>query len=52
MEKIRPTKIKLQLKYARERSFWVDIKIIITTLRVVIFGGDNTIFGENIYNDI
>ena len=52
MEKIRPTKLRLQLKYAKEHSFWIDMKIIITTLRVIFFGYDNTIFGENIYNDI
>lgn len=53
MEKIRPTKLRLQLKYAKERSFWIDIKIIITTLQVIIFwGGGNTISGENICNDI
>lgn len=28
MEKIRPEKLRLQLKYVRERSFWVDMKII------------------------
>lgn len=32
MEKIRPTKIKLQLKYVKERSFWTDIKIIFKTI--------------------
>lgn len=35
MEKIRPEKIKLQLKYVRERSFWVDLKIILETLVTV-----------------
>jgi lipopolysaccharide/colanic/teichoic acid biosynthesis glycosyltransferase len=33
MEKIRPEKIRLQLKYVREHSFWVDLKIILKTLR-------------------
>lgn len=35
MEKIRPEKIKLQLKYVRERSFWMDLKIILETLVTV-----------------
>ena len=32
MEKIRPEKIRLQLKYVRERSFWNDLKIIAQTI--------------------
>lgn len=32
MEQIRPEKIRLQLKYVRERSFWIDLKIIFQTL--------------------
>jgi lipopolysaccharide/colanic/teichoic acid biosynthesis glycosyltransferase len=36
MEKIRPNKLKLQLKYVEERSFWVDMKIIIETIRTII----------------
>jgi lipopolysaccharide/colanic/teichoic acid biosynthesis glycosyltransferase len=36
MEKTRPTKIKLQLKYVKERSFWVDLKIIALTILTVI----------------
>ena len=36
MEKIRPEKIKLQLKYVRERSFLVDLKIIFKTLETVL----------------
>lgn len=36
MEKIRPTKIKLQLKYVNERSFWTDLKIIFLTILTVI----------------
>ena len=35
MEEIRPQKIKLQLKYVREHSLWVDFKIILKTLRKV-----------------
>ena len=32
MKKIRPTKIKLQLEYVKNRSFLLDIKIILKTL--------------------
>ncbi len=32
LEKIRPEKIRLQLKYAKEHSFWVDLKIIFQTV--------------------
>lgn len=32
MEKIRPEKIRLQLKYVRERSLWKDLKIIFQTI--------------------
>ncbi|GAI09571.1 unnamed protein product, partial [marine sediment metagenome] len=32
MEKIRPTKIKLQLEYVKNRSFWLDLKIILKTI--------------------
>ena len=35
MEEIRPEKIRLQLKYVREHSPWVDFKIILRTLRKV-----------------
>ena len=37
LEKIRPEKIRLQLKYVRERSFWHDIKIILLTLKTMLF---------------
>jgi len=36
MEKIRPLKIKLQLKYVNERSFWKDLKIILLTLKAIV----------------
>jgi lipopolysaccharide/colanic/teichoic acid biosynthesis glycosyltransferase len=36
METIRPEKIRLQLKYAGERSFWSDIKIIFETLWTIV----------------
>lgn len=39
MEKIRPTKIRLQLKYVRERSFLVDLKIIFQTIMIIISKG-------------
>ncbi len=32
MEKIRPTKIKLQLEYVKNRSFLLDLKIILKTV--------------------
>jgi len=35
-ELIQPTKLKLQLKYVHERSFWVDLKIIVLTLLAVV----------------
>lgn len=31
-EKIKPEKIRLGMKYVKERSFWLDIKIIIKTV--------------------
>ena len=36
MEEIRPTKLRLQLKYVRERSFMVDLGIILRTIATVI----------------
>lgn len=35
MEKIRPEKLRLQLKYVRERSFLTDLKIIVLTIKAV-----------------
>jgi lipopolysaccharide/colanic/teichoic acid biosynthesis glycosyltransferase len=37
MEKIRPTKIRLQMKYVRERSFWTDIAIIVKTFLTILW---------------
>ncbi|HHT9125303.1 MAG TPA: sugar transferase [Candidatus Brocadiia bacterium] len=37
MEKIRPEKIRLQLKYVRGYSFWVDLGIIFQTLFKIIW---------------
>ncbi len=39
-EKIRPEKIRLQLKYIREHSFLTDLKIIFITLKILLFGTD------------
>jgi len=36
MELIRPTKLKLQLKYVKEKSLWVDLKIIYLTVLAVL----------------
>lgn len=36
MEKIRPIKLKLQLKYVKERSLYIDLKIIILTILSVV----------------
>jgi lipopolysaccharide/colanic/teichoic acid biosynthesis glycosyltransferase len=36
LEKIRPEKIRLQLRYVRERSFWIDLKIIFLTIASVV----------------
>ena len=33
---IQPTKLDLQLKYVRERTFWQDLKIIVYTVRRVV----------------
>jgi lipopolysaccharide/colanic/teichoic acid biosynthesis glycosyltransferase len=33
---IRRTKIRLQLKYVRERSFWTDLKIIFLTSQALL----------------
>lgn len=35
LEKIWPEKIRLQMKYVKERSFWTDIKIILQTIKKV-----------------
>ncbi len=40
---IRPEKLRLQLKYVRERNLWIDIKIIVCTLLTIVStrcGGD------------
>lgn len=35
-EKIKPEKIRLGMKYVKERSFWLDIKIIIKTVLTAV----------------
>jgi len=36
MEKIRPKKIELQLKYVKDHSFFIDIKIIFFTIMTIM----------------
>lgn len=36
---IQPTKLKLQLKYLEERSFWLDVKLIFYTLLKIVRKG-------------
>lgn len=36
VEKIRPEKLRLQLRYVRERSFWTDIAILYLTLKSMV----------------
>lgn len=36
MEKIRPEKLKLQLEYIKNKSFFIDLKIIFETIKVMI----------------
>ena len=38
VEKIRPEKIRLQMKYVESRSFWTDIKIIFKTITKIFCG--------------
>jgi len=38
LEKIRPEKIRLQIKYVKERSFLLDIKIILKTILKAFYG--------------
>ncbi len=35
IEKIRPGKIKLELEYVRNHSFWVDLKILLKTIKTL-----------------
>jgi lipopolysaccharide/colanic/teichoic acid biosynthesis glycosyltransferase len=36
LEQIRPGKLRLQLKYVRERSLWVDMRIFLMTMGLVV----------------
>jgi lipopolysaccharide/colanic/teichoic acid biosynthesis glycosyltransferase len=36
LEKIRPQKLRLQLKYVKKNSFWIDLKIMLLTLKAII----------------
>jgi len=36
-EKIKPEKIKLGLEYIKKQSFWLDIKILVKTVKTAIF---------------
>lgn len=36
LEEIRPEKIRLQLKYVQEHSFWIDLRIILRTILAII----------------
>ena len=51
MEVIRPEKIRLQLRYARERSFWVDIKILIATALTVVGKSSRETVGSEMVQD-
>ena len=35
LEKVRPEKVRLQMKYVKEMSLWTDIKIILKTIKKV-----------------
>jgi lipopolysaccharide/colanic/teichoic acid biosynthesis glycosyltransferase len=37
LEKIRPEKVRLQLKYVREQSFRTDLEILLRTLAAILF---------------
>ena len=50
MELIRPTKLKLQLKYVKEQSFRVDMQIILETLKTVILRRPPVIDGASPIN--
>ncbi len=43
MEKIRPQKLRLQLKYVRERSLWNDCRIIGQTILGILFRKNETV---------
>jgi lipopolysaccharide/colanic/teichoic acid biosynthesis glycosyltransferase len=43
MELIRPTKLKLQLRYVRERSLWTDLRILFLTALAVVRPGSQAV---------
>jgi lipopolysaccharide/colanic/teichoic acid biosynthesis glycosyltransferase len=47
-EKIRPKKIRLQLKYVQERSFWNDIAIILHTAHALLSRNNDLTKGRQI----
>jgi len=36
LEKVRPEKIRLQMKYVKEQSLWTDLQIIGSTLKILL----------------
>jgi lipopolysaccharide/colanic/teichoic acid biosynthesis glycosyltransferase len=42
-ELIRPTKLQLQLKYVREQSFWIDLKIVFLTILAIARPGSKAV---------
>jgi len=38
LEKIRPEKIRLQLKYVDNHSFWTDVRILSETIKILLLG--------------
>ncbi|MFH1714551.1 MAG: sugar transferase, partial [Candidatus Nealsonbacteria bacterium] len=38
MEKIRPKKIRLQMEYVKNRSFLLDLKILVKTILKIFYG--------------
>lgn len=36
LEKIWPEKIRLQMKYVKKRTFWVDMKVILKTIKLLM----------------
>jgi lipopolysaccharide/colanic/teichoic acid biosynthesis glycosyltransferase len=42
-ELIRPTKLQLQLKYVREQSFWIDLKIVFLTILAIVRPGSKAV---------
>lgn len=37
LEEIRPEKVRLQMKYVKEMSFWTDLKIFLLTIKQIFF---------------